>query len=133
MPAPESLNEQVTQATKEDRAEEGAGHQRYPQFGEFFVYPGPGQLNTEFQFRCLKHPNAQPVTGVENRGDGDGVADPDQSHGNRQIAAQHKGHKGGQNHLTGHRNKCAKQTHKEGNRYGMTIQVEEVGIIQQGA
>lgn len=73
---------------------------------------------------------SQAIAGIENRGDGERVGDPDQAHGNGHVARRDDCHYGRYDHLAGDGHESAQNTDHErpGNR--LAGQVPQVRVMQ---
>jgi hypothetical protein len=77
------------------------------------------------------HPSADQIGEEEYRRDGQGICDPDQRHGNRQIDAEYDRCRCCHDHLKGERDEGHEEPDGESARCRMAVEVPEIGVMQE--
>ena len=126
VPPPVQKDSPVADGRANGAADQGADEQGQANDVQLLREPGPRPFECEMLRGDVEHPAADEIAGEKDRGDGEGVGDPDEQHREGQVGGEHDGQCGRHDHLSRNGKECAEHPDRECPGHRTAVEVPQV-------
>jgi len=127
---PCKANKQIADNPGQRTKNETTQQKRLPDMVQPMQQPVPADLKMEIMLGHREHPLPNLIGKIKQGGHREGIGQPDQCDGNRDVDPKNDGQAGGKQHLKRDRSKSNHQPDKKSTRNRMPVQVPERRVVQ---